>query len=239
MKRFGSIGLIAATALIAALGLALVHARATDGLSSTDVPTMRDGHMEMTLHAPERPGDRGRADAIVAAARQVMADHPTVEAAEKAGFKKFLPAIPLSIEHYTNRSYAVEAWLGHFDPMHPTSLIFKRDGNSLQIVGVMYTASNSADRDELNARVPLSFGTWHRHVDFCKAPVGTALADRFGPDARFGFAGSIHTKAACDAAGGTFIPRVFGWMVHVWPNEKTDASVWAVDAHHSMDGMAP
>ena len=71
-----------------------------------------------------------------------MADYPTADAAEKAGFKKFLPAIPLSIEHYTNRSYAVEAWLGHFDPMRPTSLIFKRDGNSLQIAGVMYTASN-------------------------------------------------------------------------------------------------
>jgi hypothetical protein len=168
-----------------------------------------------------------------------MADYPTVDAAEKAAFKKFLPAIPLSIEHYTNRSYAVEAWLGHFDPMHPTSLIFKRDGSSLQIVGVMYTASNSADRDELNSRVPLSFGTWHRHVDFCKAPVGTPLTSRFGPNVRFGFAGSIHTKDACDAAGGTFIPRVFGWMVHVWPNEKTDASVWAVDAHHSMESMEP
>jgi hypothetical protein len=239
MKRIGLVGLVAATASIAVLGLALVHARATDGPSPIAVPTMRQGHMEMTLHAAERPGDRARADAIVAAARQVMADYPTVDAAEKAGFKKFLPAIPLSIEHYTNRSYAVEAWLGHFDPMHPTSLIFKRDGNSLQIVGVMYTASNSADRDELNARVPLSFGTWHRHVDFCKAPVGAPLADRFGPNARFGFAGSIHTKDACDAAGGRFIPRVFGWMVHVWPNEKTDASVWAVDAHHSMDGMAP
>ena len=65
--------------------------------------------------------------------------------------------------------------------------------------------------------------------------MGTPLADRFGRNARFGFAGSIHTKDACNAAGGTFIPRVFGWMVHVWPKEKTDASVWAVDAHHSMD----
>ncbi|MFY9738195.1 MAG: hypothetical protein WAK11_03995, partial [Candidatus Cybelea sp.] len=180
MKRVGSIGLVSGTALIALLGLALAHVRSTDGASTADVPTTRQGHMEMTLHAPERPGDRARADAIVAAARQVMADYPTVDAAEKGGFKKFLPAIPLSIEHYTNRGFAVEAWLGHFDPRHPTSLIFKRDGNSLQIVGVMYTAPNSADRDELNAWVPLSFGTWHRHVDFCKAPVGTPLADRFG-----------------------------------------------------------
>jgi hypothetical protein len=226
MKRVG-LAALAASALIAVLGLA------------PDVPTMRQGHMEMTIHAPERPGDRARADAIVAAARAVMAEYPTVEAAEKAGFTKFLPNIPLPIEHFTSRDYAREAWLGHFDPLHPTSLIFKRDGNSLQIVGVMYTASNDADRDALDARVPLSFGTWHRHVDFCKAPPGTPLSDRFGPSARFGFAGSIHTKDACDAAGGTFIPRVFGWMVHVWPNEKTDAAIWAVDAHHSMDNMSP
>ena len=239
MKRIGLVGVVAATASIAVLGLALVQARAIDGPSAADIPTIRQGHMEMTLHGPQHPGDRARADAIVVAARQVMADYPTADAAEKAGFKQFLPAIPLSIEHYTNRSYAVEAWLGHFDPMRPTSLIFKRDGNSLQIAVVMYTASNSAGRDELNARVPLSFGTWHRHVDFCKAPTGTPLEDRFGRNARFGFVGSIHTKDACNAAGGTFIPRVFGWMVHVWPNEKTDASVWAVDAHHSMDAMEP
>jgi hypothetical protein len=213
---------------VAALGLLLTQARATD------IPTTYRDHMEMTLHNPERPGDRARADAIVAAARSVMAQYPTVQAAEQAGFKKFLPGVQLPIEHYTNRQYALEAWFGHFDPMHPTSLIFKRSGDSLQLVGVMYTASNAVDEAGLDARVPLSFGTWHRHVDFCKAPPGTPASDRFGPNARFGFRGSIHTREACDAAGGRFIPRVFGWMVHVWPNEKTQAAVWAVDAQQSM-----
>jgi hypothetical protein len=223
--------LVAVTTLVALVlgaGLFLSQARATD------IPTTYSNHMEMTLRAPEQPGDRARADAIVAAARQVMAQYPTVEAAEKAGFRKFLPNIQLPIEHYTNRQYAVESWLGHFDPMHPTSLIFQRDGNSLHIVGVMYTASNAVDQNELNARVPLSFGAWHRHVDFCRAPLGTPLSQRLGPTARFGFEGSIHTKDACDAAGGTFIPRVFGWMVHVWPMERTQAAIWAVDAHDSM-----
>jgi hypothetical protein len=211
-----------------AAGLLFSRARATE------IPTTYRDHMEMTLHTPEQPGDRARADAIVAAAKQVMATYPTVQAAEQGGFKKFLPRIPLPIEHYTNRRYALEAWLGHFDPLHPTSLIFERDGDSLHIVGVMYTASNAVSHDELNARVPLSFGTWHRHVDFCRAPLGTPLSQRFGPNARFGFEGSIDTKEACDAAGGTFIPRVFGWMVHVWPMEKTQAAIWAVDAHDSM-----
>jgi hypothetical protein len=227
MKRIVWAGLAAACVLVLVLGLALTRARAIDVPASPYVPTTYGDHMEMTLHNPQRPGDRARADAIVAAARHVMAAYPTVAAAEKAGFKKFLPDISLPIEHYTNRSYAVEAWLGHFDPLHPTSLIFKRSGDSLQIAGVMYTASNAVDRNELDARVPLSFGTWHRHVDFCKAPFWAPPSARFGPNARFGFHGSIHTREACAAAGGTFVPRVFGWMVHVWPNEKTQAAIWA------------
>jgi hypothetical protein len=228
--RFSALVAVGAALIVAMLASALFIPRAR----ATGIPTTYSSHMEMTIRTPERPGDRARADAIVAAAREVMTEYPTVEAAEQAGFQKFLPNIQLPIEHYTNRHYALEAWLGDFDPLHPTSLIFERRGDSLHIVGVMYTASNAADQDELNARVPLSFGTWHRHVDFCRAPFGTPLSQRLGPNARFGFEGSIHTKDACDAAGGTFIPRVFGWMVHVWPMEKTQAAIWAVDAHGSM-----
>jgi hypothetical protein len=213
---------------------AFVFARAATGA----VPTTRgEAHMEMTIHAPEQPGDRARADAILAAAREVMATYPTPEVAERAGFKKFLPGVPLPVEHYTNRAYAIEALFGHFDPMHPTSIIFTRKRGVLTIAGVMYTASNVADRDALNARVPLSFGTWHRHIDFCKAPKGAPLSDLMPPNARFGFAGSIQTRDACAAAGGTFVPRVFGWMVHVWPNEKTESQIWAVDMHGAMSGM--
>ncbi|HEY2554271.1 MAG TPA: hypothetical protein VGI15_03395 [Candidatus Cybelea sp.] len=214
--------------------LAVAHARAATANIAPDIQTTTRDHMQMTLRTAQQPGDSTRADAIVAAARRVMAEYPTVEAAEKGGFKKFLPKIPLPIEHYTNRSYAVEAYIGEFDPMHPTSLIFKRSADAMRIVGVMYTASNSADRDVLDSRVPLSYGTWHRHVDFCKAPPATPLADRLGPGALFGFKGSIETKDACMKGGGTFIPIVFGWMVHVWPNEKTRAGIWAVDGHDSM-----
>jgi mono/diheme cytochrome c family protein len=222
---------LGAAGLAALLALGLGFARA----KATDVPTVHDEpHMEMTLQATEQQGDRARADAILDAARKVMAQYPTVAAAESAGFAKFLPNVPLPIEHYTSRKWALEAWLGHFDPLHPTSLIFQRTGTTQTLVGVMYTAANSVDRDGLDARVPLSYGTWHRHVDYCKAPAGAKLADRFPPTARFGFAGSIQTRDACDAAGGTFLPVVFGWMVHVWPNEKTRDKIWAVDMHGSM-----
>lgn len=237
-RRMKSLVFIVLSLLCATAGfLAATRARAATAYIAPDIQTVIRDHMQMTQRGPEQPGDEARADAIVAAARKVMAQYPTVEAAEKAGFKKFLPNLPLPIEHYTNRSYAIEAYIGQFDPLHPTSLIFKRDNDSLQIVGVMYTASNSADRAILDSRVPLSFGTWHRHVDFCKAPAGTPLSDRMGPTARFGFKGSIETKDACTVAGGTFLPVVFGWMVHVWPNEKDRAQIWAVDAHESMGSM--
>jgi hypothetical protein len=224
---------IRSLAAVAAVTLSFgCAARAAD----SDIPTMRQAHMQMTIRQPQQPGDRARADAIVAAARRVMAQYPTVQAAEAAGFKKFLPRIPLPIEHYTSRQYALGAWRGNFDPLHPTSLIFQRSGSTLTLVGVMYTAANSADRTELNRDVPLSFGTWHRHVDFCRPPSGaTPLKDWFGPGSRFGMQGSIDTADACTKAGGTFVPLVFGWMVHVWPNEKTDAAIWAVDRNGSME----
>jgi hypothetical protein len=207
-----SLAAIAAIAIVSGCA-----ARAAD----SDIPTMRQAHMQMTLHQPQRPGDRARANAIVAAARKVMAEYPTVQAAEDAGFTKFLPRIPLPIEHYTKREYAIEAARGRFDPMHPTSLIFQRSGETLTLVGVMYTAPNRADRSELDRDVPLSFGTWHRHVDFC-APLNGARS-------------SIDTADACAKAGGIFIPIVFGWMVHVWPNEKTGAAIWAVDRNANME----
>jgi mono/diheme cytochrome c family protein len=219
-------------ALLALLLAGFAHARA----KAANVPSVHDeAHMEMTLRATELPGDRARADAIVVAARKVMAQYPTVEDAERAGFVKFLPGVKLPIEHYTNRAYAIEAWFGHFDPMHPTSLIFKRSAAGLELVGVMYTASNNVDRDDLDARVPLSYGTWHRHVDFCKGPAGTPRSEYMPPAARFGLVGSIDSAEACATAGGKFIPVVFGWMVHVWPNETTREKTWAVDAHD--DGM--
>jgi hypothetical protein len=226
--RFVVLSLAIAASVSSAFSLRS-HARAAD------VPTQpMDAHMEMTLHASPEAGDRARADAIVAAARRVMAAYPNVAAAEAAGFSKFLPSVPLPVEHYTNDAYAMEALTGPLDPMHPTSLIFKRDGRQLTLVGVMYTAARDATTADLNRRVPLSIGTWHRHVAFCAGPPGTPSSQYFGSGAKYGLLGSISTKAACDAAGGSFEPVVFGWMIHVWPNEKDQAKIWAVDPDGSM-----
>jgi hypothetical protein len=88
----------------------------------------------------------------------------------------------------------------------------------------MYTAPRQATDEELDRRVPLSVATWHAHVNICAAPKAQrATADR----TKFGIKGSIATKAACNEAGGTFYPQLFGWMVHVHPFEQTREKIWA------------
>jgi mono/diheme cytochrome c family protein len=216
-----SLGIVCVAIIVAAF---VMYGR----LRAADVPVTRDGHMEMTLHAASQPGDDARGAAILAAARALVTKYADVADAERDGYKKFLPNIPLPIEHYTNGANALRANFGSFDPTAPTSIIYKRTANGLVATGVMYTAPNRFDAAQLDARVPLSLGTWHRHVDFCWPPAG--MRD----DPRFGMSGSIVTKDACEAAGGRFISRVFNWMVHVWPNETDARKIWAVDAGMSM-----
>jgi hypothetical protein len=54
--------------------------------------------------------------------------------------------------------------------------------------------------------------------------------------------GSITTREACEAAGGQFRPHLFGWMVHVYPNEADAKKIWATDdddqGHDNMDHSA-
>jgi mono/diheme cytochrome c family protein len=217
------------TSLAVAVAAVLIAALATARSRASDVPVTREMHMEMTVHRTPQPGDASRGAAIVAAARALVVKYAKAADAERDGYKKFLPNVPLPEEHYTNGANAIAAELG-FDANRPTSIIYRRTANGLIAEGVMYTAPNRSSADALDARVPLSLATWHRHVDFCRAPFGTV------GDPRFGIAGTIDTQAACDAAGGHFIPLVFNWMVHVWPTQSDPAKIWAVDAdgEHGM-----
>jgi mono/diheme cytochrome c family protein len=217
---------------VAVVAIEFAAVRALGAVDSVPTKPM-GGHMEVTLRTAAAPGDAQRANAIVDAARHVIAEYPTTADAERAGFTKFLPRARLPIEHFTSHAYALEAWRGHFDPMHPTSLIFERNGDALHIVGVMYTAPNRATQEQLNADVPTSIATWHRHVNFCVPPAGTPRSESTGPNARFLF-GSIVSADECAAAHGWFASRVLGWMIHVWPNETDPAKVWAVDRGDGM-----
>ena len=76
---------------------------------------------------------------------------------------------------------------------------------------------------QLNARVPLSVARWHLHTNLCLPPKDQAPRADW---TRFGLAGSIATPEACEAAGGRFMPSIFGWMVQVYPYEHSPEKVW-------------
>jgi hypothetical protein len=203
---------------------------------SPDVMHSMEGHMDMGPHMKmtelraAKPGDAERAEKVVAEARTAAEKYTDYHVALADGFHIFLPNVPQKVYHFTSRSYAIEAQF-HFNPEHPTSLLYERHGDDYKLVGVMYTAPKSYTEDQLDARIPLSIAQWHEHVNFCRAPLGK-FGESFGPHAKFGALGSISTKEACDAEGGTFLPVVFNWMVHVYPFERDQASIWSVERQH-------
>ena len=194
----------------------------------TPVPSMKMGnHMQMSLQGKPMPGDRQHAQSIVAAARRVVAHYADVNTALRDGYKPFHPTgKPGEEVHYTNYRYnRLEQHRVDYD--HPGSILYQRTPEGMKAVGVMYTAPRESTAERLNSVAPLSIATWHRHVDFCGGPRTLPFDVQFGPHAQFGFQGSIHTEAACSAAHGLWIPVVFGWMTHVYPNAKSPNDVWA------------
>ena len=187
-------------------------------------------HMRMTALRQLQPGDKDRANKVADEARQAASKYIDYHVALADGFRIFHPEIPQHIYHFTNYSYAVEAAFA-FNPAHPTSLLYEKHGDDYKLVGVMYTAPKRFTEDQLNDRIPLSIAQWHEHVNFCKPPAGDEK-EMLGQHPKFGLRGSIATQEACEAAGGTFRPVIFNWMVHVYPFEKDQASMWSVDRQH-------
>jgi hypothetical protein len=187
-------------------------------------------HMKMTALRPAKPGDAERAQAVVEAARKASAKYIDYHVALADGFKIFHPELPQKMYHFTNYQYAFEAAF-NFNPEHPTSLLYEKHGDDYKLIGVMYTAPKRLGEDQLDERVPLSVAQWHEHVNFCSAPAGRKY-EYLLPHTQFGLKGSITTQEACDAAGGTFHPVVFNWMVHVYPFEKDQANIWSIERQH-------
>lgn len=195
------------------------------------------GHMYMTTLRPMSGGDQQRADALVRDATAAIAPYKDYRKALADGYEIFLPDVAQSQYHFTKYEYGRQARL-RFDPLKPTSLLYKKTSDGYELVGAMYTDRVDALEDELNERVPLSIARWHQHINFCKAPAGQKAA-YFGPAAKFGLRGSIDTKEACEEAGGTFYPHLFGWMVHIYPYETDPKDIWSTQddnqGHDNMD----
>lgn len=191
----------------------------------TPVPSMKMGsHMQMSLKGGLHPGDERRAEQIVAAVREVLVRYEDVNVALRQGYKPFYPTGRMGEEvHYTNYRFARKEQR-HVDYRQPGSILYRRTPDGMKAVGVMYTAPRDSTPQQLDVIAPLSIATWHRHVDFCGGPRTLPLREQFGPGARFGPQGSIQTEDACTTAHGLWIPVVFGWMTHVYPDEK---ETWA------------
>jgi len=185
-------------------------------------------HMKMTSMRAVQPGDQEKAEQVVQAARAAAEKYKDYKVALADGYKIFLPNVPQKQYHFTNYWNAFRA-RNVFDPSHPTSLLYEKDGENYKLIGVMYTAKKDATEDELNSRIPLSIAQWHAHVNLCLPPHDKNAENVLPNSAKFGLRGSIATKDDCDAAGGKFIPQVFGWMVHVYPFEQNQADIWSVE----------
>ncbi len=192
-------------------------------------------HMEMTPSRALRPGDSARADSVLAIVRSSLTRYQDVNAAMADGFRQLLPNVKHQpVYHFTNFRNAFAERL-RFDPAKPTSLLYKEDAaGHMVLVGVMYDDAPGTPLDELDRRIPLSITHWHRHVNWCVPPRGQDDRWHETKDGQpvFGPRSPIATQAACDAVGGRFFPRLFGWMVHVNAFAGTDpAVVWGGEAH--------
>jgi hypothetical protein len=123
-----------------------------------------------------------------------------------------------------------------FNPEHPTSLLYEKQGDGYKLIGAMYTAPARFSEEQINERIPLSVAQWHKHVNLCRPPAGKR-DELLGKNARFGLLGSISTREECEAAGGTFYPQVFGWMVHIYPFETTQDAIWSVERQRNTVEM--
>jgi hypothetical protein len=180
-------------------------------------------HMKMTELRPANDADRRRGDSIVRELRTILDKYRDYQVAEQDGYRQFLPNLDLPQYHFTNYRYGLIGALW-FQPSKPTSLLYKKTPKGYALLGAMYTASRFATDEQLDRRVPLSVARWHAHVNICLPPKSEYQTADW---TAFGFSGAIATEQACTEAGGSFYPQLFGWMVHVYPYEKTPDKIWA------------
>jgi hypothetical protein len=183
-------------------------------------------HLHMTEIRKQSAADLERANEIVAQLRAGIEKYKDYQVALNEGYRIFLPNVPQPEYHFTSYKNGFMAAM-RFNPSQPTSLLYRKTADGYKLVGAMYTMPKRATEDQLNERVPLSVAMWHLHTNLCVP----SKDQRQNADwTKFGLHGSITTQEACEAAGGTFHPTIFGWMVHVYPYESSPDKIFAM--HH-------
>ncbi len=185
-------------------------------------------HMCITPMRPMQPGDEEKVKDLIVQIRAAIDKYKDYKKALADGYVIANPKVEQPQYHFTNDAY-VRLADTQFDPTKPSSLLYWHTATQrFRLEGVMYTDSTSATLDELNERIPLSIARWHEHTNFCAAPANK-VSEYHGENPKFGMFGSIHTAEACKAEGGTFLPVIFSWMIHVFPYEANMKDVFSMD----------
>jgi hypothetical protein len=203
--------------------------RVNETAAVSDMSSMHgnSAHMRMTEMRNQNPADVERAKQIAAQLRAGIEKYRDYHVALNEGYKIFLLNLPQQEYHFTKyKNGFLEAF--RFDPSEPTSLLYRKNADGYELVGAMYTMPKNATEEELNQRVPLSVAMWHQHTNLCMPPNGQMKTADWS---KFGLKGSIATQEACDDAGGRFHPTIFGWMVHVYPDEDSLDKIFAMHHH--------
>jgi hypothetical protein len=216
-------------------------------MSKSDMGDMRDmgpsmaamaGHMYVTPLRPRQLGDEEKAKALVEQVRAWIYRYRDYKKALADGYVIANPEVDQPQFHFNNQANIQAAEHG-FDPTKPSSLLyFKTPRQHYKLEGVMFTAGPDATEDELNERIPLSIVRWHYHVNFCAAPANKTQG-YFGDHPKFGMFGSIRTAEACKAEGGTFLPRIFTWMIHLFPFEDNLKDAFSMNDDIPHFGLQP
>jgi hypothetical protein len=186
------------------------------------------GHMYITPLRPKQPGDEEKAKAVVAQVKASIERYKDYRKALADGYTIANPKVKQPQYHFINQANTAEA-ASHFDPTKPSALLyFGTPSQRYRLEGVMFTVPPDAPEEELNSRIPLSIARWHVHDNFCAAPADR-VKEYLGQHPKFGMFGSIRTAEACKAEGGTFYPKIFTWMIHVFPYEDNLKDVFSMN----------
>ena len=173
-------------------------------------------HMRMAERRTATTADSARAGQIVATSRAALSKYADVAVAEQEGYVKFMPWLDDQDMYHYNNVQNVFASITTFDAAKPSSLLYRKEHGVMVLLGAMYTALPGSTLDELDARLPLGVAHWHEHVNFC-GPKSQAVRDTRQVDgAEVAKWLAIASREECTAAGGQFVPRLFGWMAHVY-----------------------
>ncbi len=180
-------------------------------------------HIYTTVLRSNATGDSQRAQEVLDILRKSMERYKDSRVAVSEGFEPFSPKTDQRVYWFINARNAYLAAY-EFNPGHPTALLYKKSKGNYELKGAVFTAPKAATESQLNDRVPLSVARWHEHVNLCVSL--RREADQPADAPKFGLFGSIATKDACVAAGGRWVPQVFGWMIAVFPFASQPSAVW-------------